>query len=184
MDLFVHPSGPFGGPFFVWGGSSEPGEPPLATALLSKGDFVGRMVPASLFTHEECSQSESVFLLIFTGIMTAYVSKQIVVWFLFHSLAMFWSTYFPFSYREAKANGRLRAIFIATILIGVLGPLIALVFLKDGFYASNFFSSFCTARNPTILFSVSTVPLSLLLWINSSLFTLIMWKIFKVSPKI
>ena len=31
--LFVHSSGPFGGPFFVWGGSSEPGEPPLATAL-------------------------------------------------------------------------------------------------------------------------------------------------------
>ena len=32
MDLFVHSSGPFGGPFFVWGGgggSSEPREPPL-----------------------------------------------------------------------------------------------------------------------------------------------------------
>ena len=40
VDLFVHSSGPFGGPFFVWGGSSEPREPPppppppLATALI------------------------------------------------------------------------------------------------------------------------------------------------------
>ena len=33
MDLFVHSSGPFGGPFSDWGGSSEPREPPLATAL-------------------------------------------------------------------------------------------------------------------------------------------------------
>ena len=36
--LFVHSSGPFGGPFSDWGGggggSSEPREPPLATALL------------------------------------------------------------------------------------------------------------------------------------------------------
>ena len=112
--------------------------------------------------------------------MVSYISHQLVLWFFLHSLVMFWSTYFPFSYREAKANGRLRAIFIATILIGVLGPLIALVFLKDGFYASNFFSLFCTARNPNVLYAVSTLPLSLLLWINSSLFTLIMWKIFKV----
>ena len=29
MDLFVYSSGPF----FVWGGSSEPREPPLAMAL-------------------------------------------------------------------------------------------------------------------------------------------------------
>ena len=42
MDLFVHSSEPFGGPFSDWGGgggggggggSSEPREPPLATAL-------------------------------------------------------------------------------------------------------------------------------------------------------
>ena len=33
VDLFVHSSGPFGGPFSGWGGSSEPREPPLATAL-------------------------------------------------------------------------------------------------------------------------------------------------------
>ena len=33
VDLFVHSSGPFGGPFSDWGGSSEPREPPLATAL-------------------------------------------------------------------------------------------------------------------------------------------------------
>ena len=31
--LFVHSSGPFGGPFSDWEGSSEPREPPLATAL-------------------------------------------------------------------------------------------------------------------------------------------------------
>ena len=117
------------------------------------------MVPASLFTHEECSQSESVFLLIFTGIMTAYVSKQIVVWFLFHSLAMFWSTYFPFSYREAKANGRLRAIFIATILIGVLGSTNCSGFSKRRFLCVQFlffilhseksyYSFFCLHRPP------------------------------------
>ena len=38
VDLFVqssvHSSGPFGGPFSDWGGSSEPREPPLATALV------------------------------------------------------------------------------------------------------------------------------------------------------
>ena len=36
VDLFVHSSGPFGGPFSDGGGgggSSEPREPPLATAL-------------------------------------------------------------------------------------------------------------------------------------------------------
>ena len=45
VDLSVHSSGPFGGPFSDWGGggggggSSEPREPPLATALDINLDF-------------------------------------------------------------------------------------------------------------------------------------------------
>ena len=56
VDIFIHSSGPFGGPFFVWGGggggSTEPREPPMAMALYSMHIHSARF-HANLYTFDQ-----------------------------------------------------------------------------------------------------------------------------------
>ena len=68
VDLFIHSSGPFGGPFFVWGGSSEPREPPLATALLCmSGGQEFKPTLKTWLTHVQSARSPELHLASFPG---------------------------------------------------------------------------------------------------------------------
>ena len=106
---------------------------------------------------------------------------QIAYLMLFYSVAVFWGTYFPFNYREAKAIGKIKYIFSITMAVSFSFPLLSLVLLKDGYFTSNFLSNSCTPQNPTHHYIVFTFQLSVLLWFLVSTLILIIWKIFKVK---
>lgn len=112
-----------------------------------------------------------------------YLFLQISYSMLVFTLFLFWSTVFPFKYRTAKIVGRVKSAFIAALIVCFIAPLTSLTMLKDGYFSAFYFANVCTARNPTAFFIAITLHLSMLLWVNSSLLVVIMWKIFKVRPE-
>lgn len=88
---------------------------------------------------------------------------------------------FPFNYKEAKANGKIKYIFISTLVISFTFPLISLLLLKGGYFVSNFLFSSCVAKNRTVFHIVQILHTSLLMWLVVSVNILIIWRIFKVS---
>ena len=70
--------------------------------------------------------------------------------------------------------------FVSTVVITLTLPLIVLLMLIDGYFTSNFLTGRCTARNSTYFYIVITLHQSLLMWLSTSLFVIIIWIIFKV----
>jgi hypothetical protein len=99
---------------------------------------------------------------------------------LFYTFFLFWATVFPFHYREAKSNGRVKRVFIAALVTIFIVPLMPLILLKEGYFASFYLFNVCAPRSRSYFYAIVTLPLSLLVWITSSLLAFIMWKIFKV----
>ena len=94
---------------------------------------------------------------------------------------IFWAVAFPFSYREAQNNGRIKRVKIATYIAAFILPLATLILLKDGYHIVGYYGVWCIARNPTTYYYVVTVPISATLWIGACLFVMTTWILFKVS---
>ena len=100
---------------------------------------------------------------------------------LFYCIFLCWGTVFPFNYKDAKSSGNLKYVFVSSVIMCFLFPMVSLVVLKDGYYAANYYLAACTARNPTDFYVTYTLHLSLVMWITTSLFVVIIWTIFKVN---
>ncbi len=73
----------------------------------------------------------------YTGTLSLYFSKQATLSLLFYSVVVFWSTTFPFHYKETKANGKLKYFYIASVVAGLVLPLDTGVLLIGGFYVGS-----------------------------------------------
>jgi hypothetical protein len=109
-----------------------------------------------------------------------YLYFQISYSMLFYTFFLFWATVFPFHYRKAKSNGRVKRVFIAALVTIFVVPLMPLILLKEGYFSSFYLLNACVPRGRSYFYAIETLHLSLLIWITSSLLVIIMWKIFKV----
>ncbi len=118
--------------------------------------------------------------LFFSASFTRYFLIQTAYALFLFTVFLFWGVVFPFHYKLAKMNGRVKYAFIVAVLICLLFPLISLVLLEDGYFVGNFWLNRCTARDGLTFYIVSILCTGVLLWISSVLFVLIIWSIFKV----
>ena len=112
-------------------------------------------------------------------ILNSYILKQSSFWLLFYSVVLFWSTTFPFHYKETKANGKLKYFYIASVGADLILPLDAGVLLIGGFYVGSIPYSGCIAINTTYYY-IYSVEQNIIIWMSCSLLLLISWTIFKV----
>ena len=121
------------------------------------------------------------FIIEIVGAITNYLIQQAMYSLLFYCIFLCWGTVFPFNYKDAKSSGNLKYVFVSSVIMCFLFPMVSLVVLKDGYYASNYIFADCTARNPTDFYVTYTLHVSLVMWITTCLFAVIIWTIFKVS---
>ncbi len=103
------------------------------------------------------------------GTLQVYCLVQFSYWLLCYAAVVYWSLNFPFSYEQAKNSGKLKYVFVITVFISITFPLLALILAVDGFYSTNIVFSACSARNPLHFYLVSTLHLSLVMYICSVL---------------
>ena len=115
-----------------------------------------------------------------------YCLEQICVFGLIHTVFLFWSVVFPFSYRKFRMSGRMRHAHIISVVLAVVIPIpTPLIHLKDGYEMTSSFPAVgCFARNVGLTFYTMVIPISILLCITTCLLVLIIWTIFKVNKQL
>ena len=107
---------------------------------------------------------------------------QLGLFILFHAIGLFWGVVFPFHFRKFKAEGKLKYIHIATVLIALLLPLVpALLHLERGYVVANSPTVVCYGRSIDVTFFSFILPLSSILAVTTSILIIMFWIIFKVS---
>ena len=117
-----------------------------------------------------------------TGIVFTYGMSQLGIFILFHAVGLCWGVVFPFHFWKFKAEGKLKYVHIATLLIALLLPLVpALLQLKDGYVVANSPTVICYGRSIDITFFSFILPMSTILAVATSILTIMFWIIFKVN---
>ena len=120
-------------------------------------------------------------LLLTIGIMNVYIVAQVILLTVFHALGIGWSILFPFHYRRFKATRKIKFIHVATIVLGVVVPIIpALLLLLHGYTITSGPFGYCVARNIDTTYFTLVLPLSILMAITTSVFVILFWRILKV----
>ena len=117
-----------------------------------------------------------------TGIVAVYLLLKIMLLVTFHAVGLSWGIIFPFHYRRFKTHGRIKYIHASTVVLGLVLPAIpALLHLIHGYTIGIDLHSTCIGRNESITYYFVTFPTSILLAVTTSLFAILLWKIFKVT---
>ena len=123
-----------------------------------------------------------------TGIVGVYLLVQITLLVTFHALGLCWGIMFPFHYRRFKAYDRIKYIHASTVVLGLVLPAIpALLHLIDGYTIGLGHRSVCVGRDMSLNYFFVTLPISILVAVTTSVFVILLWKIFKVTvslPKV
>ena len=100
----------------------------------------------------------------------------------FHAVGLSWGIIFPFHYRRFKAHGRIKYIHASTVVLGLILPVFpALFHLIDGYSIGTNLHAGCVGRNELISYCFVTLPMSILIAVTTSVFVILLWKIFKVT---
>ena len=122
------------------------------------------------------------YLYLSTGIVVVYLLLQIILLMTFHAAGLCWGIIFPFHYRNFKARGRIKYIHATTVVLGLVLPAIpALLHLIDGYTIGIDLLSSCIGRNKNLNYFLQTLPMSILGAVTTSVFAILLWKIFKVT---
>ena len=116
------------------------------------------------------------------GIVGVYFLLQITLFMTFHAIGLSWGIIFPFHYRRFKAHGRIKYVHASTLILGLILPAIpALLHLINGYTIDVDLINSCHGRNEQINYFFETLPLSILIALATSVFVILLWKIFKVA---
>lgn len=119
------------------------------------------------------------FINLLVGVTYVYSIWQVTIWVLLFAVILFWGVRFPFSYRKVKTTGNIRYVHIASIVLAVFFPLVAvLVNLRDGYTISVDSPHICIGRDLNYSYYTFLLPLTIALGATSFLLVLIFWTIF------
>ena len=106
---------------------------------------------------------------------------QVVLFLTFHAVGLSWGIIFPFHYRRFKIHGRIKYIHASTVILGFILPAFpALLQLIDGYTIGIDLHTGCVGRSEALSYYFVTLPLSILSEVTTSVFVILLWKIFKV----
>ena len=116
------------------------------------------------------------------GLASSYTIGQLCLLSVLHTMFLYWSVAFPFSYRQFKNSGRVRYTHVAIVVLAIVLPLPApLVHLKDGYRTVGTPAITCVGSNLDYNFYALIIPVCITIGINTCLLILTMWTIFKVQ---
>ena len=111
-----------------------------------------------------------------------YGVLQLNIWAMFHALGLCWGLVFPFHYRTFKAEGKIKYIHIATVIVALLVPTLpALLYLKSGYAALFTPTRVCTGRSLTVTYFAFLLPSSIILATTTFALGVVFWTILKVE---
>ena len=111
-----------------------------------------------------------------------YTLLQNSMWLTFHAVTLCWGIVLPFHYRRFKCEGKLKYVYIVTVTLAVILPLVpVLVLLKDGYTIVYSRPILCNGRNRQHTFFTIILPICLLLATCSSALIVLFWVILKVN---
>ena len=117
----------------------------------------------------------------FIGMVYIYGVLQLNIWAMFHALGLCWGIVFPFHYRTFKAEGKIKYVHIASVIIALLVPTIpALLYLKSGYAALFTPTRVCTGRSLTVTYFSFLLPSSIILATTTFALGVVFWTILKV----
>ena len=123
------------------------------------------------------------FSFIFSGVVFMYIQLQLWIWLFFHILSLFWGVKFPFHYRSYQQSGRVKYVHVATVVIGILVPLIPafLPFALNGYgYSIRVPPVFCVPIDISLFVYPVALPVGLLSMFSTVLFLIVFRSISKV----
>ena len=114
-----------------------------------------------------------------------YGVLQLNIWAMFHALGLCWGIVFPFHYRAFKAEGKIKYIHIASVIVALLVPTVpALLYLKSGYAALFTPTRVCTGRSLTVTYFSFLLPSSIILATTTFALGVVFWTILKVHNHI
>lgn len=83
------------------------------------------------------------------GMVFGYVLLQLAIWWLFHSVILFWRVVFPFHARSFKLSGRIKYIHIMCVIVALVVPLLPIITVLSSFSKDLEKNEFLRSRNVT-----------------------------------
>ena len=118
----------------------------------------------------------------YAGIVNTYLLVQITFWGTFHTLGLTWGVVFPFHYRRFKAEGKVKYIHTATVILGLVLPAIStLVPLIDGYTVVLSSAYDCVTPNMATTFFATILPVTSLLAVSCIALVVLFRSLFKVT---
>ena len=129
--------------------------------------------------------------------LTISVPIQLNIWAVTHMVVLLWTIRFPIQAQTARATKNLRIVHIASLLTGLLYPLLPITttivtstlqkqstipFGRLGFGIIYWIPPIlCTSTNPRIVFYLTILPSVLLVLVGMTVLVLIIWTLHRVS---
>ena len=105
-------------------------------------------------------------------------------WWFCHTVAIFWSVWFPVHTRQLHLNGYIKATHIFTVIVALTLPTIPVIVLfgTGGFVLSSFTVSLstCIPRNLIASLYVFVLPLCIIVPVGITLNLLTVWKLLRM----
>ena len=130
-------------------------------------------------------------LMLYVGITLYYIVMQLLLWWLWHTIAVFWAVTWPFHARKfnsSRKNRYLHFTFVLASLILPVVPVLIVIFASRNNYLKA--PSFTITRVPTFVCTGTNIhtnfwavlfPMSLLLAIGATLLVFILRIVIKVN---
>ncbi len=121
-----------------------------------------------------------------------YFLTQGALWWMFHSIFLFWGVWFPFSYNKHKANRNVKKLHFILIITGIILPCYGSIFTiaenelstqsqRLGFAIVGFSPKVCGPTSIISLFYGIIIPNEIILAVGGIVIILIIYKLYKVS---
>ena len=140
-----------------------------------------------------------------SGMVYVYMLVQTSIWWLIHTTALFWKIQFPFHARSFQMSHRIKYIYAACIIAGIIIPVLPIVasmadfavavssntglqsrnitFLSGGlgYGQIRFPPILCSGNNNNVVYYTSIFPINIMVIIGLTELILLFWTIHKVS---
>ena len=120
-------------------------------------------------------------VLIPIGFLYSYLSHQLSLWAIFYAALLFWAVVSPFQYQSFRNEGRLKYVYIAMIIAGVLLPCVpAVINVAFGYGIMSFSHMVCLVAVQDVGFYTDVLSEGFEATILGTLLVLVFFSLVKV----
>lgn len=117
------------------------------------------------------------------GIAFHYLILQLLLWWLFHTTAIFQSTLFPFYNKRLRASKKLKYIHAVMVVLALVLPGVSVAIIAtagSGFTLTRQPTILCSGYNKHYNFALTVLPISLGIAVGTTMLVFILCTVIKV----